>query len=44
VLVELERDEEARAAWEAGLVALAGVDDPEARRSLREIEGALASL
>jgi tetratricopeptide (TPR) repeat protein len=44
LLQDLERTGEAREAWEAGLVALAGVDDPEARRSLREIEGALDAL
>lgn len=37
-------DDRARAAWEAGLAALSGVDDPEARRAVREIEGALAAL
>ncbi len=44
LLQELGRDDEARVAWEEGLARLAGVDDPEARRSLREIEGALATL
>jgi tetratricopeptide (TPR) repeat protein len=37
-------DDRAREAWEAGLAALAGVTDTEARRSVREIEGALAAL
>jgi tetratricopeptide (TPR) repeat protein len=37
-------DERARACWEAGLRALEGATDPENRRSIREIEGALASL
>lgn len=44
LLVELEREEEARAAWEAGRAALEGVDDPEAKRSMREIETALGTL
>ena len=44
LLQELGRDDEARSAWEEGLRALDGVDDPEARRSLREIEGALDAL
>ncbi len=40
-----EGDEDAaRAAWKAGLRALHGVNDPEARRSRSEIEGALADL
>lgn len=43
-LLELDRVDEARAAWEAGASALFGVEDPEARRSLREIDGALADL
>ena len=37
-------DERARAAWEVGLEALASANDPEAKRSIREIEGALAAL
>lgn len=44
LLLELERRDEARAAWEEGLAALAGTTDPEAQRSLREIEGALDAL
>lgn len=44
VLVEAERPEEARAAWLTGLEALRGVDDPEARRSVGEIERALHDL
>lgn len=44
LLQRLGRDDEAREAWEAGLRALEGVDDPEARRSRREIEGALDTL
>lgn len=34
----------ARAAWETGLIALRGVDDAEARRSLGEIRRALDEL
>lgn len=37
-------DDRARAAWERGLAALAGATDAEERRSLREIETALATL
>lgn len=37
-------DDLARAVWEAGLAALSGAADAEARRSVREIEGALAAL
>lgn len=37
-------DDRARACWEAGLAALAGATDPEERRSVREIESALATL
>ena len=44
LLDELGREEEARVAWEAGLEALTGVEDPEAQRSVREIEGALQDL
>jgi predicted Zn-dependent protease len=43
-LLEADRPDEARAAWEAGLAALFGVEDPEARRSIREIDAALAEL
>ena len=43
-LLEAERPEEARAAWEAGLAALRDADSAEARRSEREIRGALADL
>lgn len=44
LLQRLGRDDEAREAWEAGLAALAGVDEPEARKAIREIEGALDTL
>lgn len=44
ILAARGRTAEARAAWEAGLSALRGVPDAEARRSVREIEGALADL
>lgn len=44
LLQELGRDDEARAAWAAGLEALATVDDAEAVRSRREIEAALDAL
>lgn len=43
-LVEADRPAEARAVWEAGLTALFGLEDPEARRSIREIDAALADL
>jgi tetratricopeptide (TPR) repeat protein len=43
-LLEAERPEEARAAWEAGRAALEGVEEAEARRSLREIVNALADM
>ena len=36
--------ERARTAWEAGLDALAGLTDPDARRSRSEIQGALDDL
>jgi len=41
---EVGRDGAAREAWEAGLVALRGSADPEARRSRSEIQGALDDL
>ena len=44
LFAEQEREDEARAAWEAGLAALEGADDPEAKRSLIEIQGALDDL
>jgi predicted Zn-dependent protease len=44
LLLELDRVDDARAAWEAGLAALEGVSEPEAQRSAREIETALATL
>lgn len=44
VLFEAERADEARVAWLAGLDQLRGVDDPEARRSLGEIQRALDDL
>lgn len=43
LLQDLGRDDEARAAWERGLAALDGCPDPEARRSVGEIEAALAA-
>jgi tetratricopeptide (TPR) repeat protein len=43
-LLEADRPDEARAAWEAGLAALKDADSAEARRSVREIQGALADL
>ncbi|MEZ4237383.1 MAG: tetratricopeptide repeat protein [Myxococcota bacterium] len=44
ILQAAGRREAAREAWEAGLAALSGVRDPEARRSHREIELALDAL
>lgn len=44
LLREQGRDPEAIAAWRAGLEALAGSEDPEARRSVAEIETALDLL
>ena len=44
LLLEAEREEEARAAWSAGLEQLRGVDEAEARRSFGEIQRALADL
>ncbi len=44
LLLEQGREADARAAWEEGLAALRGARDPEARRSLAEIEDALADL
>ena len=44
LLLEAEREAEARAAWLEGLARLDGVDDPEARRSIGEIRRALADL
>jgi tetratricopeptide (TPR) repeat protein len=44
LLVELDRSEEARQAWEEGLAALRDLADPEARRSLGEIRRALDDL
>lgn len=44
LLAALGREDDARSAWEAGLEALQGVRDPEARRSIGEIEGALDDL
>ncbi|MCB9685620.1 MAG: tetratricopeptide repeat protein [Alphaproteobacteria bacterium] len=41
LLQDLGRDDDAREAWEAGLGALAGCEDPEARRSVGEIQAAL---
>lgn len=41
---DADRLADARAAWEAGLVALATVDDAEARRSIGEIRRALAEI
>ena len=38
------REDEARVAWERGLAALEGCDDPEARRSRVEIQAALDLL
>jgi len=45
-LTHLEADDEEAAliAWRAGVQALCGVSEPEARRSLSEIQGALADL
>lgn len=37
-------DERAAAAWRTGLEALRGATDPEARRSISEIQGALDEL
>jgi tetratricopeptide (TPR) repeat protein len=44
ILRDLGRLAEARQAWADGLVALAGVEDPEGVRSRKEIEGALEDL
>jgi Flp pilus assembly protein TadD len=41
LLEQAGRRAEARVAWQAGLDALAGLRDPEARRSYAEIRGAL---
>lgn len=44
LLLEADRIDDARAAWTAGLEALRGLADPEARRSAGEIEGALSEI
>ena len=44
ILLAAGRAEEARQAWTAGLAALQGVADAEARRSLGEIQAALDAL
>ncbi len=44
LLHEAGRDADAIAAWKRGLDALRGVNDPEARRSQSEIQGALDDL
>lgn len=46
MLLEMGREEEARSAWEAGLAALTSerIHNPDARRSAKEIEAALADL
>jgi tetratricopeptide (TPR) repeat protein len=44
LLLDRGEVEEARRAWQEGLAALAGNDDPEARRSSSEIQGALRDL
>jgi predicted Zn-dependent protease len=44
LLREAGRPEEARQAWEAGIAALAGVKDADARRSRAEITAALDAL
>jgi predicted Zn-dependent protease len=43
LLAAAGRDDEALAAWRAGLEALAGRDEPDARRSVAEITRAIAS-
>ncbi len=44
LLSEEERDEDALAAWNAGLAALKGVNEPGARRSFSEIQSAIDDL
>ena len=44
LLAEAGRRDDAEAAWEAGLEALRGLRDPEARRSRSELQGALDEL
>jgi tetratricopeptide (TPR) repeat protein len=43
-LEEEGRPEEALAAWRAGLTALAAASDPESKRSIAEIERAIAEV
>jgi tetratricopeptide (TPR) repeat protein len=44
LLHEADRDDDATAAWRRGLDALSGANDPDARRSRSEIQGALDEL